>query len=89
MKTNRVKAKALLPPLFLAAALGLGQQTPPPEKGLQETTDPAKRPATDYMRLLSQSTRPLGVKADKSLQRLQRQPTVAWAARAARRHILD
>jgi hypothetical protein len=39
--------------------------------------------------LLSQNTKPLGVKVDKSLQRLMRQPTIAWAARASRRHILD
>lgn len=89
MNKNRARARAFLPPLFLAAALGLGQQTPPPEKEIQDA-NPAKRPATDYMRsLLSQSTKPIGVKTDKSLQRLNRQPTIAWAARAARRHILD
>ena len=78
-----------MPAFLLAAALGLGQQTPPPDNEPQEA-DAAKRPATDYMRsLLSQNTKPLGVKVDKSLQRLMRQPTIAWAARASRRHILD
>lgn len=79
----------ILPPFLLAAALGLGQQTPPENSTLQET-DPAKRSATDYMRsLLSQNTKPLGVNVDKSLQRLLRQPTIAWVARSAGRHILD
>ncbi len=89
MKNDRARVRILLPPLFLAAALGLAQTTAPPEKGLQDA-DPAKRPTTDYMRsLLSQNTKPLGVKMDKSLLRLNRQPTIAWVARAARRHILD
>jgi hypothetical protein len=88
MEKKRIKAGALLPPLFFAAFLGLGQQTPPPEKEPQNV-NPAKRPATDYMRLLSQSTKPIGIRTDESLQRLNRQPTIAWAVRAARRHILD
>ena len=80
---------ALLPPLLLAGALGLAQQTPPSDGGPRET-DPARRPATDYMRsLLSQNTKPLGVKVDKSLQRLMRQPATVWAVRASCRHILD
>ena len=81
--------RVLVPSVLLAAALGLGRQTPPADNEPQES-DPARRPATDYMRsLLSQNTKPLGVKVDKSLLRLMRQPTIAWAARAARRHILD
>jgi hypothetical protein len=89
MKKKRPLILTLLPPLLLAAVLGMGQQTPPGDNDLQET-DPARRPATDYMRsLLSQNTKPLGVKVDKSLQRLMRQPTIAWAARASSRHILD
>ncbi|MHB8054394.1 MAG: hypothetical protein ACYDH3_04010 [Candidatus Aminicenantales bacterium] len=89
MKKKRSLFLTLLPPLLLAAALGLGQQTPPGDSDPQET-DPARRPATDYMRsLLSQNTKPLGVKVDKSLQRLMRQPTITWAARSSRRHILD
>ena len=89
MKKKRVLTRVFVPSVLLVAALGLGQQTPPVDNEPQES-DPARRPATDYMRsLLSQNTKPLGVKVDKSLQRLMRQPTIAWAARAARRHILD
>jgi hypothetical protein len=89
MKRKRVLMRVLLPSFLLTAFLGLGQQTPPADNEPQDA-DPAKRPATDYMRsLLSQNTKPLGVKVDKSLQRLMRQPTIAWAARASRRHILD
>lgn len=89
MKKRKRLLITLLPPVLLAAALGLGQQTPPGDREPQET-DPARRPATDYMRsLLSQNTKPLGVKVDKSLQRLMRQPATVWAVRASRRHILD
>jgi len=89
MKKKRPFLLTLLPPILLAGALGLAQQTPPGDSGPQET-DPARRPATDYMRsLLSQNTKPLGVKVDKSLQRLMRQPATVWAVRASRRHILD
>jgi hypothetical protein len=82
------KRRRIIPPLLFAAMLGFGAQTPPTGCGLQET-DPAKRPSTEYMRSLLQSTKPLGIVVDKTLQKLLRQPTIAWAARAARRHILD
>jgi len=89
MKKKRVLKGILAPALLLAAAIGRGQPTPAAENPPQET-DPARRPPTDYMRsLLSQNTKPPGVKVDKSLERLMRQPAIAWTARAARRHILD
>ena len=77
-----------MPLLLFAAMLGLGAQTPPIGSGLQNP-DPAKRPETEYMQQLLKSTKPLGGVVDKTLQKLLRQPTIAWAARAARRHILD
>jgi hypothetical protein len=88
MKYSPGFGRRFLPPLMLAAALGLGSQTTP-GTGPQENI-PAKRPETDYMRsFTSLNTKPLGVEVDKSLQRLLRQPPIIWAARAARRHILD
>ena len=69
--------------LFLAA--GLRPQTMSP--GLQ---DPARKPPADYMdTFLSRNTRALGLKENKVLTRLMKQPAVAWAIRSAGRHLLD
>jgi hypothetical protein len=88
MSKNAVRRRRVIPPLLFAALLGLGAQTAPTGGGVQNP-DPTKRSATEYMRSLTNSTKPLNIIVDKTLQKLVRQPTIAWAARAARRHILD
>lgn len=71
--------------LFLILTAGLRPQALNP--GLQ---DPARKPPSDYMdTFLSRNTRPLGLRENKVLTRLMKQPSIAWAVRSAGRHILD
>jgi hypothetical protein len=44
----------------------------------------------DYMSdFLSRNTKPLGLKEDRRLEKLLKQPAIDWAIRAGARHILD
>lgn len=71
--------------LFFLLAAGLRPQALNP--GLQ---DPARKPPTGYMdTFLSRNTRALGLRENKVLTRLMKQPSIAWAIRSAERHILD
>jgi hypothetical protein len=38
---------------------------------------------------LSRNTKPLGLKEDRRLEKLLKQPAIDWAIRAGARHILD
>ena len=88
MKAKRLAAPVILPAVLLTAFLGLRSQEAPPQAG--QDAPPVKRPATDYMStLLSRNTKPLGLKEDKTLQRLLRQSAAVWAVRTAARHVLD
>ena len=70
--------------LFLVLAAGASPQTLNP--GLQ---DPGRKPPTGYMdTFLSRNTRALGLRENKVLTRLMKQPSIAWAIRSAGRHIL-
>jgi len=82
MKLKRAAGLALL---FLGLAAGVRPQTANP--GLQ---DPARKPPTDYMStFLSRNTRALGLKENKLLTQMMKQPSVDWAIRATGRHLLD
>lgn len=71
--------------LFLFLAAGSRPQSINP--GLQ---DPTRKPPTDYMdTFLSRNTRALGLKENKVLTRLMKQPSIAWAIRSEERHVLD
>jgi hypothetical protein len=71
--------------VFLILAAGSNPQTINP--GLQ---DPARKPPSGYMdTILSRNTRALGLRENKVLTRLMKQPSIAWAIRSAGRHILD
>lgn len=49
-----------------------------------------KKPPQDYMQnLLSRSTRPLGLKESKALNRLLEQSHIKWVIRSEIRHILN
>ena len=51
---------------------------------------PVKRPKYDYMStILSRNTKPLGLKEDPELEKLLKQPSIKWAIRAGKKHILD
>jgi hypothetical protein len=57
---------------------------------LIQQSEPVKKQATDYMSdFLSRNTKPLGLKEDRRLERLLKQPAINWAIRAGARHILD
>jgi hypothetical protein len=52
--------------------------------------DPSKKRTYDYMNtILSRNTKSLGLKENRALDRLLKQPGIYWAIRAAARHILD
>jgi hypothetical protein len=71
--------------LWLVLAAGSRPQTINP--GLQ---DPARKPPAGYMdTFLSRNTRALGLRENKLVTRLMKQPSIAWAIRSAGRHILD
>jgi hypothetical protein len=56
---------------------------------LIQQNEKVKRQA-DYMSdFLSRNTKPLGLKDDPRLEKLLKQPAIAWAIRAGARHILD
>jgi len=60
----------------------------------KSTTDPQnvpdKKPKYDYMStFLSRNTNPLGLKEDPELEKLMKQPSIKWAIRAGKKHILD
>jgi len=51
---------------------------------------PDKKPKYDYMStFLSRNTNPLGLKEDPELEKLMKQPSIKWAIRAGKKHILD
>jgi len=57
---------------------------------LPQQTEPGKQQSNSYMdNFLLRDTKPLGLKGDRRLERLLRQPAVKWAIRAGARHILD
>jgi lipopolysaccharide export LptBFGC system permease protein LptF len=48
------------------------------------------KPENDYMStILSRNTKPLGLKENLTLQRYLDQPTIKWAIRAEKKHILN
>lgn len=58
------------------------------DPGTLSQDEPEKKP--DYMStFLSRDTKPLGLKEDLALKKLLRQPSIKWAIRAGRKHILD
>jgi len=62
---------------------------PSPSSEPQEAY-PGQKPKYDYMSTYwSRNTKPLGLKEDKALQKLLKQPSIIWAIRAGARHILD
>ena len=59
------------------------------DMNLIQQNEPVKRQA-DYMsNFLSRNTKPLGLKEDRRLEKLLKQPAIDWAIRAGARHILD
>lgn len=56
----------------------------------QETTQDTRTPRDDYMSaLLERNTDPLGLKEERALENFLSQPSIKWAIRSARRHILN
>ncbi len=54
-----------------------------------QQNEPVKR-QSDYMSdFLSRNTKPLGLKEDRRLEKLLKQPAIYWAIRGGARHILD
>jgi hypothetical protein len=48
------------------------------------------KPEYDYMStILSRNTKPLGLKENPTLQRYLAQPTIKWAIRSEKKHILN
>lgn len=55
---------------------------------LQE--QPAKKEKQDYMeKMLLRNADPLGLKEDLALKKLLKQPSIKWAIRAGKKHILE
>jgi hypothetical protein len=55
-----------------------------------QQSEPPKQQANDYMsNFLMRDTKPLGLKGDRRLEKLLKQPAIYWAIRAGVRHILD
>jgi len=55
-----------------------------------QQSEPPKQQANDYMsNFLMRDTKPLGLKGDRRLEKLLKQPGIDWAIRAGARHILD
>ena len=51
---------------------------------------PAKKPKYDYWSsFFSRNTKPLGLKEDQALKKLQRQSSAKWAIRTGSKHILS
>jgi len=79
--------KILTRAVFLILFLAAGSTPQSINPGLQ---DPTRKPPTDYMdTFLSRNTRALGLKENKVLTRLMKQPSIAWAIRSEGRHVLD
>jgi len=57
---------------------------------LPQKSEPGKQQSNNYMdNFLLRDTKPLGLKGDRRLEKLLRQPAIKWAIRAGARHILD
>ena len=57
---------------------------------IQESTPDARTSRDDYMSaLLERNTDPLGLKEDRALENFFNQPSIKWAIRSAKRHILN
>jgi hypothetical protein len=70
--------------LFLAFSLSSPGIHPLPQ------SEPPKKAVSDYMNaIIQRNTKPLGLKDNPILTRLNKQPRISWAVRAVARHILD
>ncbi len=79
--------KNLIRAAFVVLFLAVGSAPQAVNPGLQ---DPARKPPADYMEtFLSRNTRALGLKENKLITRLMKQPSIDWAIRSAGRHVLD
>ena len=53
-------------------------------------SEPPKKAVSDYMNaIIQRNTKPLGLKDNPILTRLNKQPRISWAVRVVARHILD
>lgn len=68
----------------------LPQTKPPSEPPLPPQEYPAEKAKYDYMSsFFSRNTKPLGLKEDRAVRQLLRQPATKWAVRAGRSNILN
>jgi hypothetical protein len=68
--------------LFLALSAPAGGPFP--------QNEPPKKAVSDYMNaIIQRNTKPLGLKDNPILTRLNKQPRISWAVRVVARHILD
>lgn len=62
----------------------------PRYQGSDQPRQDTKKPQTDYMsRIAGRNTDPLGLKENPALDKLMQQPSIKWAIRSAKRHILN
>ena len=59
-------------------------------RGSDQPQQDTKKPQTDYMsRIVRRNTDPLGLKENPALEKILKQPSIKWAIRSAKRHILN
>lgn len=83
---KRIRRRVIFPCLMASALiLSCPSQSPLPQEN-----NINQKPKYDYMStFLSRNTKPLGLKEDKTLQKLLKQPSFVWAIRSGAKHILD
>ena len=86
MKEPKTGRRRLLVLVFLGAVYF----TASPALVPRSQTEPPKKDVSDYMNaIIQRNTKPLGLRDNPILTRLNKQPTISWAVRAVARHILD
>jgi len=84
-ETGTKRRKGLVAAVFAVVFfMGTPLLTPRPQ------TEPPQKAVSDYMNaIIQRNTKPLGLKDNPVLTRLNKQPRISWAVRAVARHILD
>lgn len=86
MKDKRVGRKRAL----IASCVFLVFSFCPPSVVPGPQSEPPKKAVSDYMNaIIQRNTKPLGLRDNPILTRLNKQPRISWAVRAVARHILD
>jgi hypothetical protein len=75
--------------LFTLKKIGFSESSFFP-KNSQAEPQASRKPKYDYMStFLSRDTEPLGLKEDIALKRFLEQPSIKWAIRSGKKHILN